>query len=433
MEENVIKTNKESYVTGIIGAVIGGAIGAIPWVLAYVYGGMMLSILAALIAAGEFYGYKLAKGKMNKSLPVIIMILAIIIVTIATLLVIPALLMQKEGIKVTLLNLEILYLNSEFSAAIMKDYVISVIFTILGASIITSNVKNQLENNDGKDIKLNLNNKDELIKRKKDAIEVVKPTFMKYDATNEHNAMMKEEVLAEIENPKAKQSFNYLMQLGIIKKNKGKFYYLEANEDKQNKPHNTSIIIKTIIIVAIVLGVLIGVTMMLSNSKTSNNLYEDTNVSFEIGEDWLETEADYSTEWNFYKYINTLPTSDSTNVLSEEDYASYPAIINVFYDTTSVEEIESIEDIKTNLNKNLESLEEKPDTLDMNISKTSKNYDLLKVKIIYNSDPEQVLYYYYVLDEDKLLCVTAYSFNLDDDKTIEKEADKLVDSFKWVK
>ena len=164
MEENVIKTNKESYVTGIIGAVIGGAIGAIPWVLAYVYGGMMLSILAALIAAGEFYGYKLAKGKMNKSLPVIIMILAIIIVTIATLLVIPALLMQKEGIKVTLLNLEILYLNSEFSAAIMKDYVISVIFTILGASIITSNIKKQFdENGEGKDIKLGLSNKKDTI------------------------------------------------------------------------------------------------------------------------------------------------------------------------------------------------------------------------------------------------------------------------------
>ena len=164
MEENVIKTNKDSYVTGIIGAVIGGAIGAIPWVLAYVYGGMMLSILAALIAAGEFYGYKLAKGKMNKSLPVIIMILAIIIVTIATLLVIPALLMQKEGIKVTLLNLEILYLNSEFSAAIMKDYVISVIFTILGASIITSNIKKQFdENGEGKDIKLGLSNKKDTI------------------------------------------------------------------------------------------------------------------------------------------------------------------------------------------------------------------------------------------------------------------------------
>ena len=65
-EESVIKEKQGSYITGIIGAIIGGAIATIPWVLAYVYGGMMLSILAALIAAGEFYGYKLAKGKISK-------------------------------------------------------------------------------------------------------------------------------------------------------------------------------------------------------------------------------------------------------------------------------------------------------------------------------------------------------------------------------
>lgn len=232
-EENVIETNKGSYVAGIIGAIIGGAIATIPWVLVYVYGGMMLSILATLIAAGEFYGYKIAKGKMNKSLPIIIMILAIIIVTIATLVIIPALLLQKEGITVSSINIQRLYMNSEFSSAIMHDFVISVVFTILGASIITSNIKKQLDNNDGKEIKLDLSNKEELMKRKKDAIEVIKPTFIKYEAINEHNAMMKEEVLAEIEDKKAKQSFNYLVQLGIIKKYKGKFYYVEANEEKK--------------------------------------------------------------------------------------------------------------------------------------------------------------------------------------------------------
>lgn len=170
-EEKIIKTNEGSYITGIIGAIIGGAIATIPWVIAYVYGGMMLSILAALIAAGEFYGYKIAKGKINKSLPVIIMILAIIIVTITTLLIIPALLIQKEGITVNLINIQRLYLYSEFSSAMMHDFVISVVFTILGASIVTSNIKKSLENNDGKDVKLDFSNKEELVETKKDAIE----------------------------------------------------------------------------------------------------------------------------------------------------------------------------------------------------------------------------------------------------------------------
>ena len=39
----------------------------------------MLSLLALIIGAGEFYGYKLCKGKMTTKLPIIIMVIAIII------------------------------------------------------------------------------------------------------------------------------------------------------------------------------------------------------------------------------------------------------------------------------------------------------------------------------------------------------------------
>ena len=36
--------NNKSYFTGIIGALLGGFIAAIPWVLMYVYGNMILSL-----------------------------------------------------------------------------------------------------------------------------------------------------------------------------------------------------------------------------------------------------------------------------------------------------------------------------------------------------------------------------------------------------
>ena len=242
-EENVIKKAQGSYLTGIIGAIIGGTIATIPWVLMYVYGGMMLSILAALIAAGEFYGYKLLKGKMSKGLPAILMVLALVIVTVATLVVIPGLLIQKEGLNPSVANIKKLYSNEEFATAIMKDFVISVVFTILGASIITSNIKKQLANaEEGKEIKLDLNNTEENLKMKKEAIELVKPIFVKYEATSKEKAMMKEEVLAEIEieNQNAKQVFSYLQQSGIVKKYKGKYYYSEENENKQINPKKNS-------------------------------------------------------------------------------------------------------------------------------------------------------------------------------------------------
>lgn len=430
--ENVIKTNRGSYLTGIIGAIIGGLIATIPWVLAYVYGGMMLSILAALIAAGEFYGYKICKGKINKSLPSIIMILAIIIVTIVTLVIIPGLLIQKEGINVSLINIQRLYQNEEFATAIMKDFVISIIFTILGASIITANIKKQLVDSDGKDIKLDLNNTEEVMKAKKEAIELIKPVFTKYVATSQEKAMMKEEVLAEIEDTNANQKFNYLKQLGIIKKYKGKYYYLEENEDKQTEHKKMATWKKVFLVIVTILFILTIIAAILDDSSLSNTTYQDANISFEIGKDWKEAEADYDTEWNFYKYINTVPVLNSENNISEEDYSSYPAGISIYYNAVDTENVKSIEEIKTTVQSNIEKTEEKPDTFNIDISKTSKNYDLLKVKIVYNNYPGEVLYYYYILNGDQLSCITAYSFNLDDDKTIEKEADKLANSFNWI-
>lgn len=219
MEEEVIKKEKTgSYLTGIIGAIIGGIIATIPWILVYVYGNMMLSILAAIIAGGEFLGYKICKGKIDKKLPIIIMVIAVIIVMVTTLAIIPALLIQKQGLPVSITNVQKLYGSSEFSTAITKDCIISVVFTILGASIITSNIKKQLENNDGKEVKIQFSNNENINKMIKESIEELKPIFEKYEATTPDKAMIKEEVLAEIpEDRGAKIRFNYLKQVGIIK------------------------------------------------------------------------------------------------------------------------------------------------------------------------------------------------------------------------
>ena len=51
-----METNKK-YLPGIIGALLGGLIASIPWILMYVYGEMMLSLLAIIIALGALKGY----------------------------------------------------------------------------------------------------------------------------------------------------------------------------------------------------------------------------------------------------------------------------------------------------------------------------------------------------------------------------------------
>ena len=436
MEQEPIKTEKEkakgSYITGIIGALIGGIIATIPWILVYVYGQMMFSILAALIAFGEYYGYKIARGKVNKKLPVILMVMALVIVSITTLVVIPGLLIHNEGIAVTTENIQRLYQNSEFSTAIVKDFVISFIFTILGASIVTSNVKRKLSNNeeDGKDSSKNTTQINEI---QKAAIELLKPIFTKYEATTQEKAMLKDEVIAEIEDKrKAKYSFSYLKQLGIIKKYKGKFYYVEDAEN--NTIGSTKIskwqILSFTILVAIFM--LFFTLSIITNKKAENAVYQDSNVQFEIQKDWTKGQSEYTTEWNFYKYISNKPVLNESNEITEGDYASYPAGINVYYDPSEQETISNIDDVKTNLEAGLENSTEKPETQEMTIEKTKNNYDVLKVKMVYNTEPKQVTYYYYILNGKKLSCITAYSFNLDEADALETEASNVANSFKWL-
>ena len=102
------------------------------------------SLLAILIAFGAFYGYKLFKGKIDKKLPIIISVVSIIAISIATLIIIPGALLIEAGVDANIENFKILYEDSEFFSAIMKDYVVSIIFTIIGISGVVINLKKQL-------------------------------------------------------------------------------------------------------------------------------------------------------------------------------------------------------------------------------------------------------------------------------------------------
>ncbi len=134
----------KNYVLGVIGSIIGALIATLPWILMYIYGEMMLSLLAILIAFGAFYGYKLFKGKIDKKLPIIISVVSIIAISIATLIIIPGALLIEAGVDANIENFKILYEDSEFFSAIMKDYVVSIIFTIIGISGVVINLKKQL-------------------------------------------------------------------------------------------------------------------------------------------------------------------------------------------------------------------------------------------------------------------------------------------------
>lgn len=148
----------KNYITGIIGGIVGGFIASIPWILMYVYGNMILSLLAILIAMGVLKGYQLCKGKIDKKLPIIIIVTSLLCVTISTLLIIPILLLIKEGQSGSIENLKVLYNYEPFMQAIIKDYAISVLFTILGISGVVSNVKKQINEGETRNIRATIKN-----------------------------------------------------------------------------------------------------------------------------------------------------------------------------------------------------------------------------------------------------------------------------------
>lgn len=212
-----IKNPKGNYLTGIIGAIIGGLIGAVPWILVYIYGNMMVALLAILIAGGAYYGYKLCKGKITKKLPIIITIISLIIVAIVSLVIIPVILIHTEGMNVNIDTIQYLYQDEEFTSAIIRDTVIAVIFTAVGAGVINANIKKELE--EGTTAKEQ--NPEEFKKSKQEAIEKIKPIFEKYNALSREHKIDKIELEAELEEKEIGINLlNILKSVDIVRKEK---------------------------------------------------------------------------------------------------------------------------------------------------------------------------------------------------------------------
>ncbi len=145
-ENSVKPENNNGYLLGILGAILGGLVASLPWIIMYVYLEMMWSFMAFLIGYGAFLGYKLFKGKMDIKVPYIIGVVSLVVIIFTTLYVIPALLVIKEGVTPSFEVIKLLYSNSEFVGAITQDLIFAILFTVLGVSGIFKTLKNQAKN-----------------------------------------------------------------------------------------------------------------------------------------------------------------------------------------------------------------------------------------------------------------------------------------------
>ncbi len=272
--EAISNNPQGSYITGTIGAIIGGAIASLPWVLVYVYGNMIVAILAVLIALGAFYGYKIAKGKMGKGLPAIIAIVSVGIIVLLTTIICPLVILADLGVEPSFETIQRVYEDEKMASAIMQDALVSIAFTIIGIAGTIKSMRMQIKAG-SKDIKFSEQPlSDDYKKYVKEQAEETKKAFDSLGALNSENTAEKKEIINELVmthnviERKAKANFQLLYNNGIIKKVKGKYYYDVENEEanvngaRQNNPatnRKNSIITLAIVFVVFFVVIMIGV------------------------------------------------------------------------------------------------------------------------------------------------------------------------------
>ena len=292
MEDNV----KNNYALGVLGALLGAFVGAIPWILLYIFGNMMYSILAILIVICSFYGYKLTKAKIDKKLPVILSITSFIAITVTMFLIIPMCLIMQEGFGFDFSLLVELYQHDEFVSAILTDYAISILFCLVVIGGIIVNLNKQIrEGKDSKDIKIIAQDASNGTFSNED-IEKVKNIFENNNAMNKHQTITKDLVMEDLKrefgDQKGEAIFNYLKVQQVIKKKSNKYYFSEKAQNSTWYRYGitslrTFIIILVIAIVVACLIIFGGES--LNNNNINTNELTESNVtratSYEVGED----------------------------------------------------------------------------------------------------------------------------------------------------
>ena len=286
MEEEV----KNKYLIGIVGAIIGAIIGAIPWVLAYVFLNVIYSVLAILIVAGSFYGYKLTKAKINKKVPVILSISSFIAITLVMLLIIPICYLYKMGYPISMEYLQAIYSVHEFQTAILTDYVISLIFGIIviGGIVVSLNkqIREGIKEEDIRILAKDASTED----YSKEDINKVRQIFDRNDALDKKHTITKdlvmEDLIKEFGESKANSIFTYLKVQQIIKKKSNKYYFCEKAQNSSWYRYGMSgaktFII--ILIIAVVLAAIIVFSQRYQNEEQQNALSDPERLTNNIYE-----------------------------------------------------------------------------------------------------------------------------------------------------
>lgn len=394
-----MEEKKNGYLLGILGAIIGALIGTIPWIILYVYGNMIYSILAFVVAIAALKGYELLKGKVDKKLPFIIAIVSVLAITVATLIVIPNLLLVKEIGTTSVANFKMLYADSEFTSALIGDYITSLLFTILGMGGVISSINKQVKNGS---TKIDLNYKEEKISEEEK--EKIKKIFEKYNAFDKNNAISKEVLLRELENDE--ESINYLVSIGVIKLYKKNYYY---SLKKQNNMVKTWIIIGVVFVILLLVGIFANTD---SNKSELNDSSEKREITYTIPKDFQEYAYDDESGKGWY-------------YLPNKDLTGESGFIDVSY-AESEESFTDFDAVKENMKLSFEDSGYKIDEIDS--YKNDNGYHVI-MYVLDIEDYEEIIYY--VFNDKKYAIIDGFNYEDVSNIEIEDYMEAIAKDFDW--
>lgn len=322
-------------IKGILGAFIGSIIFSLPWVLVYVYGGYMLSLLAFIIGTGALLFYKLFGGKVDKKTPVIILITSILSVTIATFVIIPFFLLLKDGYGFDLEMFKRLYTLNDFVSGIIKDYFISIVFTILGISGILKSINNDVYGVSGDDI---------FAKTFDEQIECLREVFKRYNATSKTNAIPKSVLLSNLKYKNNISFINEMEKRGIVVNNFNKCYLDEDavyNPQKGKKNYNKKIVKTFIYTVLATLFVMILLILIIPSDEVELKDYNYKSITITLPEDLKKQDESES-----YEYYNNSEMSVLLQEIALKDNISLNDFLQ-YYKKEHFEKYEIFEEVET--------------------------------------------------------------------------------------
>ena len=420
---------KENRALAILCSLLGGLIGTIPWILIYVYGGMIVAILAIFIAMAAWKGYTLAKGKVDKKVPIIIVLVSIISVTLATFIIIPALLLLKENGSVSIDAIKELYQYDEFTGGIIRDYLISLLFTALGISGVITTMKNQIRT--GK--KVNLMDYTNISSEEK---EIVHKAFNKFGAFDKYSSISQKEIMDNIDDDNKEVLFIKFLSHGIIKHYKGKYYYCEKVAENPGKEQlkKTFKIVGIIFLIVFPISIILGIiTSNKDDDKLDNEIkkYEEEQIELnEVNQDdkirylvpsnWVELEDERKD--NIYYYT---PSIDKTG---------YSGIITVRYFDTDFK-ISEFDEFKEVVKETFdEDSSEELISIKYNEFKNELGYNVFEVIAVYDDEAYPTTeYLYYILGDDIYGLVYLTDYYSKYVKEPKKDAYAIVSQFTFIK